>query len=64
MKARLVRKVGEMDAGTEVTIVSELSDRTDAALAASRETTTPLYVVRDDEGREEEVAATDFERVP
>lgn len=62
MKARLLRRVGAIDEGKDVDLVGKARGPTDASLAQGQpEVQSPVYVVKDEAGHEEQVDATELE---
>lgn len=62
MKARLLRRVGAIDKGKDVDLVAKARGPTDASLAQGQsEVQSPVYVVKDQAGHEEQVEATELE---
>jgi hypothetical protein len=65
MKAKLLRDAGEIPAGAEVEIVSKVpGDEASDDPAAQPAADAPVYAVKDDEDREEQVDTRDLKPSP
>jgi len=67
MKAKLLRKAGKIDEGTEVEIASPArknDKRSKKDVGGESTTVAPVYEVTDDEGHSEEVDTRDLEPLP
>jgi hypothetical protein len=67
MKAKLLRKAGDIVEGTEVEIASRAGTndaRSDQDVGGRSSTVAPVYAVTDDEGHAEEVDTRDLTPLP
>jgi hypothetical protein len=67
MKAKLLRKAGEITEGTEVEIASPAGkndERSDTDVGGRSTTVAPVYKVTDDNGHVEKVDTRDLEPLP